>query len=59
MAKITIFDLRPTGSDFFSDSESYMNEMTEGELNSISGGDLICTSAPVSSLCCALDIWFF
>ena len=38
MANITIYNLHPAGSDFFYDAESYMNEMSEGELNGIHGG---------------------
>lgn len=38
MATIKISNLHPAGSEFFLDSESYMNEISEGELNSINGG---------------------
>jgi hypothetical protein len=38
MANITISDLRPAGADFFSDCESYLNELTESEINSNVGG---------------------
>ncbi len=38
MATINIYDLRPAGSDLFSDSEGYMNELGDGELDSINGG---------------------
>ncbi|OPH10523.1 hypothetical protein [Cylindrospermopsis raciborskii] len=38
MANITISDLRPAGADLFSDSESYLNELTESEINSNIGG---------------------
>lgn len=37
MASIKISDLHPAGSELFSDSESYMNEVSEGELD-IQGG---------------------
>ena len=37
MATINISDLRPAGSDLFSDSEGYMTELTEYEL-SVQGG---------------------
>ena len=37
MANISISDLRPAGVDFFSDSENYLNEITESEINSITG----------------------
>ncbi|MEQ9481500.1 hypothetical protein [Coleofasciculus sp. F4-SAH-05] len=37
MSTITIYDLRPTGSELFSDSESYMKDLTEEEID-IQGG---------------------
>jgi hypothetical protein len=44
MASIKISDLRPAGSDLFSDSESYISELGDSELNIINGGF---TSSPV------------
>ncbi|RAQ48795.1 hypothetical protein B9S53_01950 [Arthrospira sp. O9.13F] len=38
MANITISDLRPAGADLFSDSESYLNEISDSELNTTNGG---------------------
>jgi hypothetical protein len=38
MATIKISELEPTGLALFSDSESYMKEMTEGELSGVLGG---------------------
>ncbi|GAB4194940.1 MAG: hypothetical protein Fur006_41020 [Coleofasciculaceae cyanobacterium] len=38
MAYITISDLRPAGSELFMDSESFMNDLVDGELEAISGG---------------------
>lgn len=38
MATINISNLRPTGSDLFSDPESFMNYLSEKEL-SIQGGE--------------------
>ena len=39
MANINISDLRPAGVDLFLDSESYINDLTEGEMiNKIVGG---------------------
>ena len=32
MANIYISDLRPAGADLFLDSESYLNDLTEGEM---------------------------
>ncbi|MBD2452023.1 hypothetical protein H6G76_33915 [Nostoc sp. FACHB-152] len=37
MTRITIYDLNPTGSELFSDSESYLKELSEAEL-AIQGG---------------------
>ncbi|EFA73820.1 hypothetical protein CRD_01030 [Raphidiopsis brookii D9] len=37
MANITISDLRPAGADLFSDSESYLNELTGSEINLMGG----------------------
>ena len=37
MANIKISDLRPTGSELFADSESYMAELADSELD-VSGG---------------------
>ena len=39
MANIDISDLRPAGADLFLDSESYLNDLTEGEvMNTLGGG---------------------
>ena len=38
MVNIKISDLHPAGSDLFSAPESYMNEISESEFDSISGG---------------------
>ncbi|BAZ12490.1 hypothetical protein NIES4071_43210 [Calothrix sp. NIES-4071] len=40
MATINISDLRPTGSELFSDSEGYMSELSDNELISVNGGIL-------------------
>lgn len=39
MATIKIHDLNPTGSQLFSDSESYLNELTDDEININGGGN--------------------
>lgn len=44
MASINISNLRSAGLELFSDSESYMKEMTEGELSGVLGGDDGCAS---------------
>jgi hypothetical protein len=38
MSNISIFDLNPTGSELFADSESFLNELTNSELNLLGGG---------------------
>ncbi|MGB7441155.1 MAG: hypothetical protein WA919_08820 [Coleofasciculaceae cyanobacterium] len=38
MAKITISNLKPNGYELFSDSESYMMDLSENELNATNGG---------------------
>ncbi len=49
MANIKVSDLYPAGSELFSDYESYMNEVCEGELLSVQGGSTpICLRTIVS-----------
>ena len=38
MASINISDLNTAGSDLFKDSESFMNDLVDGELGDIKGG---------------------
>ena len=38
MANIKVNDIKSTGSDLFSDSESYFTELSETELNTTTGG---------------------
>jgi hypothetical protein len=38
MASIKIHDLRPAGSELFNDSESFLNELSEGEISTVEGG---------------------
>ncbi|MDZ8065174.1 MAG: hypothetical protein RMY64_05950 [Nostoc sp. DedQUE08] len=38
MATINISDLRPTGSDLFSDSEGYMDDLVDSDIGAIKGG---------------------
>lgn len=62
MANIKISDLQPVGSEFFSDSENYMDEISEGEFNHIVGGSSpVCLSvgarvASMSSVRCYQSI---
>ncbi len=53
MATIKISDLQPVGTDLFSDSESYLNYLTDDELNLTKGG---ITPTTLSSLPCAGSI---
>jgi|GEM_PF-5854444 len=38
MASVTISNLHPVGTELFFDSESYMTELSEGEVNVVQGG---------------------
>ena len=38
MASIKISNLQPAGSEFFNDSESFMNELTDSEIANTQGG---------------------
>ncbi|MCU0532338.1 MAG: hypothetical protein MUD14_00300 [Hydrococcus sp. Prado102] len=53
MANIAIFDLRLTGSELFSDDESYMRELSDGdfEFSKINGGT---SGLCIASACVAL-----
>lgn len=51
MSTIKISDLCPTGSELFSDSESYMSELGDSELNIINGG------AFTTPACAAAVLW--
>lgn len=51
MASIQIFDLYPTGSELFKDSESFMGELIDNALGSINGGTMIPTPTPNSPYC--------
>ena len=45
MGNINISDLRPAGADLFLDSESYLNDLTEGEMiNTLGGRGRVCVS---------------
>jgi hypothetical protein len=59
MATIKIADLRPVGSEFFSDSESYLTELSDDELVGTQGGSSwACGVAAVyaSSPGCAISV---
>jgi bacteriocin-like protein len=38
MASIKISELHPAGSELFQDSESFLNELTDDEMESVEGG---------------------
>ncbi len=46
MAKIKISELRPAGSELLQDAESFLNELSDRELENVVGGDTI--QGPVS-----------
>jgi hypothetical protein len=54
MATISITELRPAGSAFFSDSESFMDVLTESEVGGVNGG-----LSPVVFYTVAINSWWF
>lgn len=52
MATIQINALNPAGSDLFTDSESYLKELTDAELNT-KGGLFLTTVSPIS-----ISLWY-
>ncbi|BAZ42606.1 hypothetical protein NIES4101_85750 [Calothrix sp. NIES-4101] len=44
MATISISQLSATGANLLADSESYLNELTDAELNETKGGSLFATA---------------
>jgi hypothetical protein len=45
MSTISISDLKPSGLDLFSDSENYLDEISENEFTNITGGSTpVCLS---------------
>ena len=53
MANIKISDLNPAGADLFLDSESYLNDLTEGEMLVLTGGaSPISTAFTCNYTCC-------
>jgi hypothetical protein len=49
MAVISISNLRPTGADLFDSSESYLQDLTDTELNGSIGGGTPLTLIPLYS----------
>lgn len=51
MPTIKISDLKPSGSELFIDSESYLDAMSDEEINTTNGGSsVVCYYAAVGSL---------
>ncbi len=48
MATIKVSDLRPAGYDLFSDSESYMHELSDSDLDNIAGGFIWWTTITIT-----------
>ncbi|MBE9107069.1 hypothetical protein IQ229_19720 [Nostoc cf. edaphicum LEGE 07299] len=51
MASITISELRPTGYELFSDSETFMTDLVDSELD-IMGGLAAASGCGSALLCC-------
>ena len=51
MASITIYDLRPAGTDLFQDPESFLHELTEQEVGDVLGGFRIKIKILFSAVC--------
>jgi hypothetical protein len=54
MATITISELRPVGSSFFSDPETFMDVLSENEVGGVNGG-----LSPVVVYTVAINSWWF
>ncbi|OUL37307.1 hypothetical protein BV372_02610 [Nostoc sp. T09] len=50
MPNIRISELYPLGSDLFQDSESFLNEMTNDEIEGLRGGGLVITGVYVNTV---------
>ncbi|MDZ8090997.1 MAG: hypothetical protein RMZ42_03505 [Nostoc sp. DedQUE05] len=57
MATINISDLRPAGYELFSDSEGYMNEVGDGELDIINGGSTPISATLIISALVTSHVW--
>lgn len=55
MAYITISDLRPAGADLFMDSESFLSELSDGEL-SVHGGATPVVVAASAAACFKISL---
>lgn len=49
MTTLKVYDLKPTGAELLNDSETYLNELGEAELENIYGGSSgVCAALVVS-----------
>ena len=61
MAEIKLSELRPAGSELLQDSESFLNELNDRDLDNVVGGDTIDSvasqnSATVASILSVTDV---
>jgi peptidase E len=48
MSTIDIFDLKPSGLDLFSDTENYLDDLSDSEFIGVTGGSTpVCLSTPI------------
>ncbi|MDJ0735411.1 MAG: hypothetical protein QNJ47_15360 [Nostocaceae cyanobacterium] len=54
MSNITIVDIKPAGVELFADSESFIKELSDDELNNLFGGLAVRSqvSSNKSGICC-------
>ncbi|MDJ0741826.1 MAG: bacteriocin [Xenococcaceae cyanobacterium MO_167.B27] len=50
MAEIKLSELRPAGSELLEDSESFLNELNDRELENVVGGNTIVSVASQNSI---------
>lgn len=50
MAKLKINDIKPTGTELFVDSESFMNELMNDELGQVIAGRIIYPNTTIDSV---------
>ncbi|MGK7938010.1 MAG: bacteriocin [Xenococcaceae cyanobacterium] len=50
MAEIKLSELRPAGSELLEDSESFLNELNDRELENVVGGNTIASVASQNSI---------
>ncbi len=56
MAKIKISELRPAGSELLQDSESFLNELSDHDLENVVGGALIDGDVSQNSVSAATEV---